>query len=72
MSGKEVCSVKFSEEISVCNLYTFGKKLIRVSVEVTVASIMGHFLCAYPELNTLCGLSEQILPAPYEMGTAMD
>ena len=67
-----MCSVKLSEEISVCKLYTFGKKLIHVSVGVTVASIKGHVLCADSELNTLRGLSEQTLLAPYEMGTAMD
>lgn len=41
-----MCSVKLSEKIGACNLYTSGKKLIHVSVEVTVANIEEHLLCA--------------------------
>lgn len=72
MSGKEVCSVRFSEEISVCSLCTSDRKLIQVSVEVTVANIIGTYLRRDPELNPLCGLSERTLLAPCETGMAMD
>lgn len=41
---KEVCSVKLSEKLSVCNFYTFGKKLIYVLVEVTASDTPNSLL----------------------------
>ena len=41
-----MCSVKLVEEIGIHSWYTFGKKLIHVFVEVTIANVKGHLLCA--------------------------
>lgn len=60
--GKEVCSVKLVEEIGVYSWYTFGKKLIHVLVEVTVADVKGPLLCARNQ-NILHGLSHYSTPS---------
>lgn len=64
-------SVKLVEEIGIYSWYTFGKKLIHVFVEVTVADVKGHLLCARNQ-NILHGLSHTALPAPYEIGPTLD
>ena len=57
-----MCSVKLVEEISVYSWYTFGKKLIHVFVEVTVADVKGPLFCAKNQ-NILHGLSHYSTPS---------
>lgn len=48
--------------MSVCSLCTCGKKLIHVSVQVTVAKVKGHYSVLDTELSALGGSSDQMLP----------